>query len=392
MVYEGTHRLGDFFKSRREKGKAGLPTVSVTLNDGLADRDSMGRKMETSLTDDEHLLVKKGDIVYNMMRMWQGASGLSDKDGLVSPAYVVLAPRKNIDSKYAAYLFKSQRFIYLCWAYSYGLTSDRLRLYFADFARIPVIIPDVSEQAKIAKILVTWDKAIEVTEKLIATGRAQKKALMKMLLTGQKRMPGFADSWRTVSIRSMGRVVAGGTPDTAIDSYWEGKILWATPTDISGLESRYIDDSKRKLTESGVKASAATVLPVGTILVCTRATVGEAAISKREITTNQGFKSLIPKPEFDSDFVYYLFQQFKHEFVRYACGSTFLELSKKDFERRRFLVPELNEQKRIVKVLNAASLEIQDLVSFRAKLSREKHALMQQLLTGRRRVKLDGVV
>ena len=128
--------LGEVFSSRKEKGKEGLPTLSVTLYDGLVDRTSMERKMETNLPPAQHLLVKSGDLAYNMMRMWQGASGLARKDGLVSPAYVVLKPSYIIDSNFAFYWFKSSRMIYLFWAYSYGLTKDRLRLYFNDFSII----------------------------------------------------------------------------------------------------------------------------------------------------------------------------------------------------------------------------------------------------------------
>lgn len=391
MVYEGNHRLGELFRSRREKGKPGLPTVSVTLTNGLVDRESLERKTDTNLSEDEHLLVKKGDIAYNMMRMWQGACGLAEKDGIVSPAYVVLAPKKNVDSRYAAYLFKSQRLIYLFWAYSYGLTADRLRLYFDDFARIPVNIPNVKEQEQIAKILSTWDKTISVTEKLIVNAKAQKRALMQQLLTGSERLPGFNGAWRHVTIKNMGRVLSGGTPDTENPSFWDGDIIWITPTDITALRSQYISDSKRKITDLGLKSSSANLIPAGAVLVCTRATVGELAIARHELTTNQGFKSLVPNQNFDGDFVYYIFQFYKNEFIKYACGSTFLELSKKDFERRSFYVPDLREQQAIAHVLNNIMRETWGLEDFAEKLRTEKKALMQQLLTGKRRVKLDSV-
>jgi len=320
MVYKGSHKLGDLFNSRREKGRAGLPTLSVTLNDGLVDRETLERKTDTNLLENEHLLVKKGDVAYNMMRMWQGASGRSEKDGLVSPAYIVLAPKQSIDSVFASYLFKSQRVIYLFWAYSYGLTSDRLRLYFSDFSRIPVDIPIIEEQTEIAKILSTWDRAIDITEKLIENSKAQKKALMQQLLTGKKRFSAFHDNWKEVSIKEMGRTISGGTPDT----------------------------------------------------------------------TNQGFKNLILNDGYDSEFVYYLFDYFKHEFIRYACGSTFLELSKKDFEKRVFYIPKIKEQKKIASVLNTKAKEIYDLSLSLDYLRAEKKALMQQLLTGKRRVKIDN--
>ena len=141
MATRRSQRLGNFFTSRRERGSPGLPLLSVTRNDGLIDRSALDRKMESSLAESDYLLVREGDIAYNMMRMWQGASGLARKKGLVSPAYVVLAPKSNIDPQYAAHLFKSPRMVHLFWAYSYGLTSDRLRLYYTDFAKIPAVIP-----------------------------------------------------------------------------------------------------------------------------------------------------------------------------------------------------------------------------------------------------------
>ena len=175
MVSNSETHLGDFFKSSRKKGMDGLPLLSVTLNDGLVIRDNLDRRTETNLEASEHLLVQSGDIAYNMMRVWQGALGRATVNGLVSPAYVVLRPTEEIDSLYAEYLFKTSRMIYLFWAYSYGLTKDRLRLYFNDFARIPVEIPELQEQKKIAQILSTWDKAITTTGQLLANSQQQKK-------------------------------------------------------------------------------------------------------------------------------------------------------------------------------------------------------------------------
>src|SRR5262245_54935427 len=109
MVPDGWYKtkLGSLFENRRERGISGLPTLYVTLNDGLVLRESLDRKTDTNLSPEEHLLVHKNDIAYNMMRMWQGASGLADFNGLVSPAYVVLSPKKNIDPLFASYFLKS---------------------------------------------------------------------------------------------------------------------------------------------------------------------------------------------------------------------------------------------------------------------------------------------
>lgn len=163
----GLH-LGDFFENRQEPGRAGLPVMSVTMNDSLVLRDDMERRTESALRPEQHLLVRKGDIAYNMMRMWQGACGLAEADGIVSPAYVVLAPKPNIDSQFAYQWFKSDRMVYLFWAYSHGLTEDRLRLYYEAFAEIPVSPPPLQEQQRIVAVLETWDQAIAHTQKLVA--------------------------------------------------------------------------------------------------------------------------------------------------------------------------------------------------------------------------------
>ncbi|MBK7675636.1 MAG: restriction endonuclease subunit S [Candidatus Accumulibacter sp.] len=200
MTYAGNCRLGDLFTSRREKGRSGLPTLSVTLNDGLVNREDLCRKQETSLAPEEHLLVKPGDIAYNMMRMWQGALGLSKTEGLVSPAYVVLKPKAGVNPQYMAYLFKTKRAKYLFWAYSYGLTEDRLRLYFDDFHKIPAFIHGLPEQEAIVAKLATWNAAIQRTERLLFIALATKRSMMQALLSPKHPADWRNHHWRRVSL------------------------------------------------------------------------------------------------------------------------------------------------------------------------------------------------
>jgi type I restriction enzyme S subunit len=171
-------QLGDLFRNRQEPGRAGLPVMSVTMNDSLVLRDDLERRTESALRPDQHLLVKKGDIAYNMMRMWQGACGLATADGIVSPAYVVLAPKVGIDSRFAYHWFKSAPMIHLFWAYSHGLTEDRLRLYFDEFSEIPVAPPPLEQQRRISAVLDAWDQAIDQTERLIAAKRRRYRGLL----------------------------------------------------------------------------------------------------------------------------------------------------------------------------------------------------------------------
>lgn len=159
--------LGSLFSKRRDKGISGVPTYSVTLNNGIVNRDDLERDTPTNLSPQEHLLVKKNDLVYNMMRMWQGALGLAPTDGIVSPAYVVLKPsEQKTNSNFFEYYFKKNRQIHNFWAYSQGLTEDRLRLYFDDFKVIKINAPSKEEQTKIASFLSAVDEKIaQLTQK-----------------------------------------------------------------------------------------------------------------------------------------------------------------------------------------------------------------------------------
>lgn len=101
--------------------------------------------------------------------------------------------------------------------------------------------------------------------------------------------------WEMEELSKIGKISSGGTPDTTNDAYWNGEINWCTPTDITALNgSKYIGKTFVKISKEGLKNSSAVLLPKGTVIVCTRATIGKAAISIDEITTNQGFKNIIP--------------------------------------------------------------------------------------------------
>lgn len=257
-----------------------------------------------------------------------------------------------------------------------------------ELRKVSLLLPPLPEQKKIAEILSTWDKAIETTEKLLANAEAQKKALMQQLLTGKRRLKGFHGEWKEVRLGDVGRILSGGTPDSTNPALWDGGIAWATPTDITKLHKKEIAQTARTISELGLAESSAKLLPAGSLLVCTRATIGELAIADTEITTNQGFKNLVPNSRNDVEFLYYLLAFNKNELKRYACGSTFLELSKKDFEKRTFFVPCIKEQRAIAEVLNSASEEVLHHTETKCELLKEKRALMQQLLTGKRRVKV----
>jgi type I restriction enzyme S subunit len=396
MAPEGwrTTKLGNVFKSRRERAAAGLPTLSVTLNDGLVLRESLERKTDTNLSPEEHLLVRKGDLAYNMMRMWQGASGLAQFDALVSPAYVVLKPSNEIDPAFASYFFKSARMIHLFWAYSYGLTSDRLRLYFPDFSLIPVVLPPIEEQRRIAQLLETWDRAIQIVENLIENSERRKKALMR-LLEGKVRLSGFGApasdntlpvDWKIVSLGEIGKCITGLTYSPA-DIVGKGSgLLVLRSSNILGSEIAFHDN-----VYVSAYVPATSLTRPGDILVAirngSRNLIGKSAVIDHSAAgmAHGAFMTL-----YRSDENYYLSHLFQSRMffrkVHRNLGATINSINTSDLHRFGFPFPPKEERVAIASVLSTAARETTNLRKNLARLHLEKRALMQQLLTGKRRV------
>ncbi|MFC4733914.1 restriction endonuclease subunit S [Salipiger abyssi] len=387
MTWEN-QRLGDFMFSRRTKGEDGLPTLSVTLDRGLVPRDSLERKTDTNLEAGEHLRVLPGDIAYNMMRMWQGASGLAEQEAIVSPAYVVLAPKPNLAPHFASYLFKTPRMIHSFWAYSYGLTNDRLRLYPKDALKVPVAIPPLPEQKKIAEILSTWDEAIETTEALLAIARTQKRALMQTLLTGKRRFPEFeGQEWREVRLGDIARTWSGGTPSRKRPEFFGGAIPWIKSGEVNAAR---VLSTEETITEAALAASAARMVSPGNILVAMYgATAGVVSISGIPAAINQAILAVEPSAGTDGAYLHRSIEFAMDKTKRLTQGGQ-PNLNAAIIRSTKLFLPELEEQRLIAGVIDDAQREIDALRNQTEKLRTEKKALMQQLLTRKRRVQVDA--
>ena len=172
----------------------------------------------------------------------------------------------------------------------------------------------------------------------------------KKLNVPNLRFKEFQGKWNMCKLGDIAIVVGGGTPDTNTSQYWNGKIQWFTPSEIG--RNKYVDNSVRTISEEGLNKSSAKLLPIGTILLSSRATVGECSINKKECTTNQGFQSLIPKENISNEFVYYLIQTKRKDLIRKSCGSTFLEISANEVRKIVISIPTIKEQYKIANVLS----------------------------------------
>jgi type I restriction enzyme, S subunit len=178
--------IRELFYRRIERGRPGLQVMAVTMECGLVPRESFDRRVESRLTPDQHLLVKEGDIAYNMMRMWQGVLGRASYDCLVSPAYVVMTPSERIGSVFAEGLLSLPESIASFKKLSYGVVDDRLRLYARDLVRIELEVPrDLAEQEAIANRRQSVQDQVIALGKDLAKRRKIRKGLLHDLLIGR---------------------------------------------------------------------------------------------------------------------------------------------------------------------------------------------------------------
>lgn len=174
--------LGELFAHRNEKnGEEEYQLLSVKMNGGVVPRSELIGKDNSSDDKSNYLRVKKGDIVYNSMRMWQGASGFSKYNGIVSPAYTVITPNSGVSAKFFSYFFKFPKIINLFRRNSQGLTSDTWNLKYPLFSQIKVAVPCLEEQQKIADFLEALDAKIDAVNSQIELTQRLRKGLLQQI-------------------------------------------------------------------------------------------------------------------------------------------------------------------------------------------------------------------
>lgn len=183
-------KLGDIFDERNETNRDDLPLLSITGDKGVIYQSESDKRDISNDDKSKYKRICPNDIGYNTMRMWQGRSALSNIEGIVSPAYTIVTPHKNVDARFMAMLIQQPRIVYDFWTHSQGLVSDTLNCKYPDFCQVKVRIPSKEEQTAIADLLYEFDKEINLANEKLASLQSQKRGLMQQLLTGKKRIKG----------------------------------------------------------------------------------------------------------------------------------------------------------------------------------------------------------
>ena len=363
-------RIGDIYAERSERGAEDMELLSVTMNDGVKMRSDIEGKDNSSEDKSNYKIVRVGDMVYNSMRMWQGANGISPWDGIVSPAYTVLKPRMPISNGFFAALFKTHRLINEFRKNSQGMTSDTWNLKYPQIETIKTCIPALAEQEKIADCLMALDQRIEKQRTLVEHLKKYKRGLSESIFSSLL--------CPTQELSKVCDIIGGGTPDTGVLEYWNGEIYWFTPTEVG--KKKYVVSSSRTITNEGLIKSSAKMLPPQTVLLTTRATLGEMSITTTACCTNQGFQSLVAKKDVVlPEYLYYLQTIIKPWCEKYSSGNTFREISKSALGKCAVPVPSIKEQTRIVDCLSLVDTKIENCELVLENLTTMKSALVQCL-------------
>jgi len=342
-----------------------------------------------------------GDILYGKLRPYLDKAVIIEFNGICSTDLIVINSNRFMTlQKYLIYLFHSKGFIN--YAISNTSGTNHPRTSWKAIANFKFGLPPLPEQQKIAEILSTVDQMIEKVDESIKKTQKLKKGLMQVLLTKGISHKEFKDTeigripkeWEIEKIINLFDVQTGTTPSTKKQEYWEdGNINWITPSDMSKLHGKlFIKNSERKITEKGRKLSNLTLMPSGSIIISTRAPVGYVVIIERKATFNQGCKGLIPKNkgEINSEFYAYYLISKKRVLENSSGGSTFKELAKNILENFIIPIPPITEQQKIAEILSTVDSRLEMLRKRKGKLERVKKGLMNDLLTGRKRVRLDS--
>ena len=245
--------FGTLFSERNERGKEGLPILTVSIHDGVSDgeldAENLGKQVRRSEDKSSYKRVYPGDLVLNMMRAWQGAIGVVMSEGMVSPAYITATPSEDVFPPFLDYVARRKPTIEQINQLSYGVTDFRKRLYWDSFVRVKCKLPKRTEQEKIWKFLNCVDSFIETYENKINRIKTLKKGLLQKMFPKEGmdvpeiRFPGFSDAWEQ---RKLGDVIKimGGNAWKSSDYSDDGEYLVVTIANVTG--DVVVDDSVGK--------------------------------------------------------------------------------------------------------------------------------------------------
>lgn len=257
-------------------------------------------------------------------------------------------------------------------------SSGRQRVQQSVLDELELRVPDLAEQQRIGTFLANFDEKIALNAAINDHLEQQAQTYFQELFVDD------ADpQWATGTISNLGQVVGGSTPSKAKPEYYtKSGIAWITPKDLSVNKSKFITHGETDITELGLKNSSASIMPEGTVLFSSRAPIGYIAIAAGEVTTNQGFKSVIPKAEVGTAFMYFFLKHNLPVIEGMASGSTFKEISGSTMKNVPAVIPDTKTLSRFNDFCSPIFAQQQILEKQNQDLALLRDALLPKLMSG----------
>lgn len=368
--------------------------TDVTNLDGKLNLNETKKKITEKAVKDSSLKILQPGTLLLTSRATIGFAAINLRPVTINQGMAALIKRsgKNTDSTFYAYYF--------------GLLKDYLERLGAGstfkevskytIKKLKISLPPLPEQRRIAEILSTVDQAIQRVDEAITRTERLKRGLMQRLLTRGIGHSEFRFSkelgceipkgWEVLPLAVIGEIITGTTPSTKIQEYWGEDYPFVTPTDFS--DSKYVRKTERKVSSKG--ASKGRVIPKNSVMVVCIASIGEVALAAEECITNQQINSIICNEHVDPHYVYYTMLHMKHVLIRWAGSTTSPIIKKSLFEKFLILLPPLHEQRKIAEILSTADKKLELERERKEKLGQIKRGLMNDLLTGKKRIRVEA--
>ena len=378
------YTFGDIYTERKEPGDEKLPLLMVSIHSGVSDGEvdaaELPKQVKRIEDKSQYKKAVSGDLVFNMMRAWQGAIGTVRTTGMVSPAYIAAEPNDKVYPLFMDYYSRTPQMINQIDRQSYGVTDFRKRLYWDSFAPIGCILPPIEEQQKIAAILTAQDKVIELKEERLAEKQRQKKYLMQQLLTGKKRLPGFYGAWSFPKAKELFQSVS--------DKDHNGDLAVLSSTQDRGIVPR--DEVDIDIKYDACSLVNYKKVSKGNFVISLRSFQGGIEYSTYTGLVSPAYTVLSSRKEISDGYYKQFFKS--TDYINRLNVAVYgirdgKQISYEDFGRLRIPYPPIKEQDAIAEVLSAADREIELLQQDIEQEKQKKKALMQLLLTGIVRVK-----
>jgi type I restriction enzyme S subunit len=288
---------------------------------------------------------EEGDVLYGSRRTYLKKVVVAPFEGITSnTTFVIKANEKRLDKRLLPFIMLSEGFTNNSIKNSKGSVNPYIN--WKDIANYEFLLPPKDQQAQLAELLWAMDEVIErereVLERLIVNKKSfEARNLLKFYSGIQDNLP---NGYQVMRLGEIAEISGGSTPSRDVEKFWNGDIPWLTPTDVTNHNRINLSHTKEKITEIGLKSISNRLYPPGSILYCSRATIGFAIINDVPMSTNQGFSNFIVNEKVSNYFLYFLLKHITPELTKLAGGSTFLEISKSAIRNFKVIVPSLDIQ------------------------------------------------